>query len=223
MLASDSMQGRETGTIGQQQASIYCTQSFRFSHLLAAFRIDSVQGSFRQPFAFTSSEIVPFGRSMSSGTYRYTYKRHELAPLPATAKDSSRVLLGHNVGGVLIGTDRKQEVVVISAHYDHLGREGRRIFHGADDNASGTATVLSVAAVFDSLARQGIRPRRSVLFLLFSGEEKGLLGSTYFVDNSSIPLKQIVGVLNADMVGRVDDRHRKKPDYCYLLTGSTLR
>ncbi|WP_460907533.1 M28 family metallopeptidase [Spirosoma areae] len=148
-----------------------------------------------------------------------TYKRHELAPLPLTAKDSSRVLLSHNVAGLLIGTDLKQEVILISAHYDHLGHSGGLIFHGADDNASGTATVLGIAATFDSLAQQGVRPRRSILFVLFSGEEGGLLGSQYFVYNSPIPLSQLVCDLNVDMVGRVDNWHRKKPDYCYLLAG----
>lgn len=220
MLASDSLQGRETGTIGQQQASIYCARSFRQSHLLAAFRIDSVQGSFRQTFAFTTTEVTLYGGVRMNG--KPTYKRHELAPLPVTARDSSHVSLSHNVGGLLMGTDLKQEVVVLSAHYDHLGKVGKRIYHGADDNASGTATILSVASVFDSLARQGVRPRRSILFLLFSGEEGGLLGSQYFVANSPIPLHQLICDLNVDMVGRADDYHSKKPNYCYLITGSQM-
>ena len=218
MLASDSLQGRETGTTGQLQAAFYCTNSLRKSRLLSAFRIDSIRGSFRQTFAFTITDVALFGNSRVPGSAPPTYKRHELAPLPVTAKDSNRVLLGHNLAGLLIGTDLKQEVVVLSAHYDHLGRSGSQIFHGADDNASGTATVLGVAAVFDSLARQGVRPRRSILFVLFSGEEGGLLGSQYFVYNSPIPLNQFVCDLNVDMVGRVDYFHRKKPDYCYLIT-----
>ncbi|GAB3887754.1 hypothetical protein GCM10028825_19280 [Spirosoma agri] len=106
-----------------------------------------------------------------------------------------------------MGTDLKHEVLVISAHYDHLGRVGGSIHPGADDNASGTATVLSVASVFDSLARQGIRNRRSLLFVLFSGEEQGLLGSQHFVNNSPIPLRQIIGNINIDMVGRTDAAH----------------
>ena len=132
-------------------------------------------------------------------------------------------MFGHNMGGLIVGTDLKQEVVVISAHYDHLGNEGNRIFYGADDNASGTAAVLGVASVFDSLRQVGVRSRRSVLFVLFSGEEGGLLGSKYFVYNSPIPLNQLVADLNVDMVGRVDDAHRKKTDYCYLLTNHESR
>lgn len=217
-LASDSLQGRATGTVGQLQAAFYCTQSFRLNHLLPVFRLDSLRGSFRQKYAFTITEVSPFGNTQTNG-FRATYKKHELVPPPQTVQDSSHMLFGDNVAGLLVGTDLKQEIVVLSAHYDHLGRSGGRIFHGADDNASGTASILSIASVFDSLARQSIRPRRSVLFVLFSGEEGGLLGSDYFVDNSPIPLQQMVCDINVDMVGRVDYAHRKKPDYCYVITG----
>ncbi|SOD91863.1 M28 family peptidase [Spirosoma fluviale] len=222
LLASDSLQGRATGTKGQLQAAFYCSATFRRNHLATVFPIDSTRRSFRQTYPFTITEVANFG---SAGAYRVTspaYKRYELAPLPLTAKDSSHVLFGDNVAGALIGTDLKQEVVIVSAHYDHLGRNGSRIFHGADDNASGTATVLSVAAVFDSLSQRGIKPRRTIMFVLFSGEEGGLLGSEYFVRNSPIPLSQFVCDLNVDMVGRVDNAHRKNPDYCYLLRGDQV-
>ena len=217
-LASDDFQGRKTGTDGQVQAATYCTQALRQSHLIAPFRLDSVRGSFRQTFAFTTTEVALYGQVRSYSGTRYT--KSELVPLPQTAKDSSQVLFGQNVGGLIIGTDLKQELLIISAHYDHLGKEGKRVFYGADDNASGTATVLGVSAVFDSLRQAGIRSRRSILFVLFSGEESGLLGSSYFIHNSPVPLSQLVCDLNVDMVGRVDDAHRKKPDYCYLLTNN---
>ena len=150
-----------------------------------------------------------------------TFNRFELANDPLTRQDSLQVSYGQNVGGLLIGTDLKKEFVVISAHYDHLGRDGGVIYPGADDNASGTAAVLSIAATFDSLARLGIRPRRSVLFVLFSGEEGGLIGSQYFIGNFPFSLDQIVCDLNVDMVGRVDYAHKKSPDYCYIIGGPT--
>ncbi|WP_157618546.1 hypothetical protein [Spirosoma spitsbergense] len=99
-LASDRFQGRKTGTDGQLQAATYCTQVFRQSHLLAPFRLDSVAGSFRQTFAFTSIEVAPFGGYRSYGSGMSTYKRNELVPLPQTAKDSSRSLFGQNIGGL---------------------------------------------------------------------------------------------------------------------------
>lgn len=219
-LASDSLQGRQTGTVGQLQAAFYCIRSFRQSHLYSVFRIDSVQGSFRQTYPFSSTRVARFGSMRPSSLGPVAYNQYELLPPPNTATDSSRALYGDNIAGLLIGTDLKQEVVVLSAHYDHLGQSGEQIFHGADDNASGTAAVLGVAAVFDSLTQRGIRPRRSILFVLFSGEEGGLFGSRYFVQNSPIPLRQLVCDLNADMVGRVDEAHRKRPGYCYLITDS---
>ena len=222
LLASDSLQGRETGTVGQLKAAFYCTRTFRQHHLSTVFRLDSTRFSYRQAFAFTATEVANFGSMRMSGggasMAPSMYRHYELAALPVNAMDSSKVSFGDNVAGLLVGTDLKQEVVVLSAHYDHLGHSGSRVYHGADDNASGTATVLGMAALFDSLAQQGIRPRRSILFVLFSGEEAGLLGSQYFVTNSPIPIRQFVCDLNVDMVGRVDDAHRRKPDYCYLLT-----
>lgn len=216
-LTDDSFSGRETGTVGQLKAAQYCVQSFRASHLGSVFRVDSAYGSFYQPY-FLSYSTISLVKT-ERGTLPLTYKRYELAPSPVTQWDSSQVVAGHNVAGLLIGTDLKQEVVVISAHYDHLGYVDGRVHPGADDNASGTASVLSIASVFDSLARQGIRSRRTILFALFSGEEKGLLGSRYFVNNSPIPVQQFVGNLNIDMVGRIDYKHRKKPEYCYLIAG----
>ena len=115
-----------------------------------------------------------------------------------------------NVCAVLRGSDAElsKEYIVLSAHYDHTGaRSKKKIFAGADDNASGTSTLLEVAQAF---VTKGVpRPRRSVLFLWVSGEERGLLGSKYFVDHPTVPLKDIICNLNIDMVGRnpKDDKH----------------
>ena len=115
-----------------------------------------------------------------------------------------------NVAAVLRGSDPAlaDEVVVIGAHYDHLGRGGegslapdaRAIRNGADDNASGTAALVEVA---ERLARE--RPARTVLFLAFSGEEMGLLGSGHYVQDPLLPLERTVAMLNMDMVGRLRD------------------
>lgn len=118
----------------------------------------------------------------------------------------------NNVGAILEGSDPElqKEYVVIGAHYDHLGMgvEGslykgkdEQIHNGADDNASGTAAVLELAQKF---ASDKERPKRSILFLFFSGEELGLLGSAHFVNNSPIPVEQISAMINLDMVGRLD-------------------
>ena len=114
-----------------------------------------------------------------------------------------------NVLGVIVGSDPalKREFVLIGAHYDHIGLErggDDRVNNGADDNASGTAAVLEIAR---ALAAHKVRPARSILFGWWSGEEKGLLGSKYYVDHPTIALGSIVACLNLDMVGRnVEDK-----------------
>ncbi len=117
-----------------------------------------------------------------------------------------------NVVGVLAGSDPKlrDEVIVLGAHYDHLGRGGQgslaeragEVHHGADDNASGTAGLLELARLF---AADTPRPRRTLVFIAFSGEEEGLLGSAYYVAHPARPLAQTVAMLNMDMIGRMKD------------------
>ena len=113
-----------------------------------------------------------------------------------------------NVVGILEGSEPKlaNEVIVVGAHYDHLGRGGQsslapregEIHHGADDNASGTAAVLELARIFTSA-----RTRRTLVLVAFSGEEEGLLGSAYYVGHPARPLAQTVAMLNMDMIGRL--------------------
>jgi aminopeptidase YwaD len=117
-----------------------------------------------------------------------------------------------NVIGILDGSDPqlKKEVIVIGAHYDHLGRGGEgslapregEIHHGADDNASGVAGLLELARIF---AAQQPRPRRTIVFMAFSGEEEGLLGSNFYVNNPILPLSNSVAMINMDMIGRMKD------------------
>ncbi|MGI8917034.1 MAG: M20/M25/M40 family metallo-hydrolase [Pyrinomonadaceae bacterium] len=118
-----------------------------------------------------------------------------------------------NVIGILEGTDPalKNETIVIGAHYDHLGHGGAgslapkegEIHHGADDNASGVAGVLELARIF---SMQNPRPRRSILFATFSGEEEGLLGSNYYVNHPSVPLSDTIAMINMDMIGRMKNK-----------------
>lgn len=113
-----------------------------------------------------------------------------------------------NVVAVLEGSDPKlkEEVILLTAHYDHVGvresGEGDRIMNGANDNASGTATVLALAEAF---ARHSARPRRTLVFMLYFGEEKGLIGSRYYARNPLFPLRKTVANLNFEQMGRTDD------------------
>lgn len=139
---------------------------------------------------------------------------------------SVRSLVGENVLGYVEGTDPelKDELVIITAHYDHLGKRGDDIYFGADDNASGTTTVLEVAQAFAEAKRRGWGPRRSVLIMLVSGEEKGLLGSQYYAEFPIFPLENTIANVNVDMVGRVDPKHEEQGnnDYIYVIGSNRL-
>ena len=117
--------------------------------------------------------------------------------------------------------DLKDEVVIITAHYDHVGKRGDDIYNGADDDGSGTVSVMEIAEAFQIAKDQGMGPRRSVLCMLVTGEEKGLLGSKYYTDNPLFPLDQTVVNINIDMIGRVDPKHEGNPDYIYVI-GSNM-
>lgn len=132
------------------------------------------------------------------------------------------VLHPSNVLAYLEGTDKKDEVVFITAHYDHLGKEGDKIFYGADDDGSGTSAVLEIAAAFARAKKEGHGPRRSMVFMTVSGEEKGLLGSTYYTDHPIYPLANTVTDLNIDMIGRIDPAHEKDTNYLYIIGDNKL-
>lgn len=127
-----------------------------------------------------------------------------------------QILSSENVLGFIEGTDKKEEIVVITAHYDHIGYDAGEICNGADDDGSGTVAVLELAEAFKKAQKAGNGPRRSMLFMTVSGEEKGLLGSQYYTENPIYDLKNTVVDLNIDMIGRVDDLHDNN-NYVYLI------
>lgn len=134
-----------------------------------------------------------------------------------------RRLWADNVLGYLEGSEKQDEYVFVTAHYDHLGRDGDDIYYGADDNGSGTSTLLEMARLFKLASEEGFAPRRNVVFLFFSGEEKGLLGSEWYTDNPLIPLEQTVTALNVDMIGRKDANFdADHPPYIYVIGSDKL-
>lgn len=127
-----------------------------------------------------------------------------------------------NVVAFIKGTEKPEEIVVISAHLDHEGVKNGKIYNGADDDGSGTVAILEIAEAFKKAADAGKGPKRSILFLHVTGEEKGLLGSKYYTENPIFPLANTVTNLNIDMVGRIDDRHKDDPNYVYLIGSDKL-
>jgi hypothetical protein len=128
----------------------------------------------------------------------------------------------YNVLGYLEGTDKKDELVIITSHYDHVGVNEGKVYNGADDDGSGTVSVLEVAQAFSEAAKTGQKPRRSVLFMTVTGEEKGLMGSEYYVKHPVFPLANTVCDINIDMVGRTDKDHEGKGDYIYVIGSDKL-
>ena len=190
-LAGDALEGRAAGTAGNDTARAWIANRLELLGLEPVFAANDCPGPCPPSF------VQPFDARMSGA---------ERNGLPASLPTG-------NVGGLIPGRDPvlRRQLVVLGAHYDHLGRRafGARdpelkdaIHNGADDNASGVATVLELARV---LRRNP--PRRSVAVLFFSAEELGLLGSEFLVNHAPFPLDSIQAMLNFDMVGRLrDDR-----------------
>lgn len=185
-LADDSLKGRQAGTPGEARAARYIADHFSDFGLEPAGEDDT----FYQFFTVNPSNIN-------------TPHQSEGEQL------SDQNLLARNVAGLIEGTENTEEYIIIGAHYDHLGygnfgslyeRDTTSVHNGADDNASGTAGLLELAHFF---SRQP--PAKSILFVAFSGEEMGLLGSQYFVENSPISLNSVMAMINMDMIGRMEN------------------
>jgi Peptidase family M28 len=133
-------------------------------------------------------------------------------------------LQSSDVLGYLEGTDLKDQLLVISAHYDHLGKRDSVIYYGADDDGSGTVSILEIAQAFSKAKAAGKGPRRSILFLANSGEEKGLWGSAYYTDHPTYSLDKTTVDLNIDMIGRIDPNRKigDSTNYVYVVGDDKL-
>ncbi len=122
-----------------------------------------------------------------------------------------------NVVAYIEGIEKPEEVLVISAHYDHLGIEDDQIYYGADDDGSGTVALMEMAQAFKMAAKDGFGPKRSILFLHLTAEEIGLQGSRFYTENPIFQLSNTIANLNIDMIGRVDAPHENNSNYLYLI------
>ena len=137
--------------------------------------------------------------------------------------NKSEALNGNNVVAFIEGTEKPNEYIVISAHLDHIGNHDGEINNGADDDGSGTVAVLEIAEAFAKAKKDGHGPKRSIVFLNVTGEEKGLLGSSYYADMDPVfPLDQTVADLNIDMIGRIDPKREGDRNYVYLIGSDKL-
>ncbi len=129
-----------------------------------------------------------------------------------------------NVLGLLPGTDKKDEYVFLTAHYDHIGKRGDSvIYYGADDDGSGTTGILEIAEAFAQAKKKGHGPRRSIVFMAVSGEEYGLWGSEFYTDHPIFPLEKTTVDLNIDMIGRIDPKYTGDSlNYVYVIGDDKL-
>ncbi len=130
---------------------------------------------------------------------------------------NTEIIKTRNVLGFIEGTDKKDEILVICAHYDHEGIKKGIVYNGADDNGSGTVSLMELSEAFSKAKADGNGPRRSILFIAMTGEEKGLLGSKYYAENPIFPMTNTVSALNIDMLGRIDKEHEQNKSYIYLI------
>ncbi|MFT5243262.1 MAG: hypothetical protein ACJA1H_000960 [Glaciecola sp.] len=138
-------------------------------------------------------------------------------------KSKTEPVESENVVAFIKGTEKPDEILIISAHLDHEGIKDGKIYNGADDDGSGTVAILEIAEAFKAAADNGDGPKRSILFLHVTGEEKGLLGSKHYADNDPIfPLKNTVADLNIDMIGRTDPKREGDRNYVYLIGSDKL-
>ena len=203
VLSSDSLEGRETGKPGQKMAAEYIANQFK------------------------KIGIPPYKRKTYYQKFKVKSERHickcddcDLTFFKRIFK-ANQTIRGENVLGYIEGSDLKDELLIITAHYDHLGKHDSLIFNGADDDASGVSAALEIAEAFMLAKKEGNGPRRSILIMPVSGEEKGLLGSRYYTDNPIYPLESTVANLNIDMIGRLDDWH-DNGNYVYLIGSDRL-
>jgi Zn-dependent M28 family amino/carboxypeptidase len=168
------------------------------------------------------NNLKAVNKSLSRSVVSNHYKEQALSNL--TFKTKFYVNEVHtfddNVIGYIEGSDLRDEVVIICAHYDHLGKSASGIYYGADDNASGTAGVMELARMCAQAQENGFKFRRSIVFIAFGAEETGLNGSIYYANNPVFPLENTVMVINMDMIGR-SDNSQKEPGYVntWILRG----
>lgn len=174
------------------------------------------------------------GQKKAAEYIRDFYKKEGIAAAPGTTDYFQEVPESYfagkreprsseNVVAFIKGSEKPEEVIVISAHLDHVGMDkDGNVFNGADDDGSGTVAIMEIAQAFQKAVKDGNGPKRSILFLHVTGEEIGLYGSRYYTENPLFPLENTVCNLNIDMIGRIDPEKKENPNYIYLIGSNKL-
>jgi len=190
IVASDEMEGRNTGEPGQKKAGKYLISQYEANGI--SFPKAATDWYQKVPSAFMARNFSP------------------------KLNDSE------NIWAFIEGSEKPDEILVISAHYDHVGMKNGEVYNGADDDGSGTVALLEIAQAFMQAKNDGYGPKRSILFLHVTGEEHGLHGSRYYSENPLYPMANTIADLNIDMIGRRDDAHKDNGNYVYVIGSDRL-
>ena len=157
--------------------------------------------------------------------YKKPFQIHNSASKDQMAKSNESMLYAQNIIGVLQGTKPELNYIVVTAHHDHIGQIDGEIYYGADDNGSGSAGLLEIARVMGAAFKNGIRSKRTIVFISTDSEEEGMVGSDFYVNNPIKTTKNILCNVNIDMIGRVDSLHsqtqKSDGNYIYCIYKDT--
>ena len=194
-FSSDKFEGRNTGEPGQKLAVEFIRNFYKSNNIIKA---DNTEDYFQ--------------------TFLVDFDSREVTRPGNINEDNINWVKTENVAAIIEGSTYPNEYIVLTAHLDHVGIEDGEIFNGADDDGSGSMALLEIAEAFKLAEIDGNRPKRSIVILHVSAEEKGLLRSKYYTDNPLYPLDETITNLNVDMIGRTDPtRNSNNDEYIYLI------
>ena len=202
-FASDKFEGRDTGEAGQKLAVNFIRDFYKANNIDKA---DNTEEYF-QKFLVDFSE-------------RQVANPSNISTLKSSSINEENIdwVKTENVAAIIKGDVYPDEYIILTAHLDHVGIEDGEIYNGADDDGSGSMALLEIAQAFKLAELDGNRPKRSIVILHVSAEEKGLLGSRYYVENPLYPIDETITNLNVDMIGRTDPtRESDNDNYIYLI------
>ena len=199
-----------TITANELKTHLYTVASKEFEGRGVGVKGGQLAAEFLKTYYQNENIATPFGGN--------NYYQH----IPETYF-SNGIKASQNVIAYIKGSEKPDEIVIISTHYDHLGIDEKgQINYGADDNASGTVALMEIAQAFNIAKKDGFAPKRSIVFLHLTAEEIGKIGSEFYVLHPVFPLKNTLIDLNMDMIGRVDDIHKNNKNYIYLIGSDRL-
>ena len=208
-FASDKFEGRETGEPGQKLAVNFIRDFYKSNEIDKA---DKTEDYFQKLLVDVPGKMVTFPYSFPDSVRGFMMNEKEVNWIET-----------ENVAAIIKGSVHPDEYIIISAHLDHVGKRGDDIYNGADDDGSGSMALLELAQAFKLAESEGNGPKRSIVFLHVTGEEKGLLGSEYYTMDPLYSLEKTITNLNVDMIGRTDPNRGSDNDrYIYLIGSDRL-